>query len=292
MERVLNQRVKGLPVSLYIIAFLLATIAWFASGDTTECALAASCQTTDTENFGAGAEFNQNRGSAADNDVIVHGDTVDEILDCDASADTCFFNGTVDASGATAVGFGNFVGVTVITSNTTYNVPADVSTLLVFSTGGGGGGGGFNSTTTPNYPGTAGAGAGTAVCRIDASSTPSFAVTIGAAGALGAANADGSAGGNTTFAALCQGNGGGGGFFAPGTGGIGGQCGTADFCIPGGNGFAFNATDATGLAAALGGGSWRGDAPFSRGSGGTGGIAGSTSGTNGIAGSVVIYEFS
>lgn len=292
MDGVLQRRIGGQPIWRVIMALQFAVIAFMSSGLSTNCALAASCQVTDNEVFGAGATFNDDRGSASDNDLVAHGDTVDNVLHVDASADTTFFNGTVDASGAQTIGFSTLTGITVVTATGTYNVPTGVNSLYVCATGGGGGGGGANSTTTANFSGTGGGGGGTA-CSVVTNLSASYSVTIGAGGAGGAANADGVAGGNTSFGSEATGLGGGTGFFAPGLGGLGSSCITADVCFQGGDGVLFNALDAVGYGRAAGGSSWRAGAAVSGGSGtgGSGGMVTSTSGSAGAGGSVVIFEY-
>ena len=292
MDRVLSHRVKGLPVSLYIIAFFAAMTAWLASADTTNCALAASCQTTDDEVFGAGATFNDDRGSAADNDVVIHGDTVDELVDVDASADTTFFSGTVDGSGAIVVGFSNLVGITEITATGTYNVPTGVGGLVVACVGGGASGTGWDSTAP--VQGSGGGAGGTGWVFIDSPAAP-YAVTIGDGGTAVGLDTDGDDGNPTSFGADCVASGGAGGLDGS-IGGIGGGCSAADYCILGDSGetVAAERVIASLLIGGYGGASAFGPArngPGNKGSGGSGAnSAASPTSFDGGDGYVVVYE--
>ncbi len=213
-------------------------------------------------------------------------------------------------SGTLAVGARTQV---VLTSGTSWSVPAGVEQVFARLVGGGGGGGGAGAANT-----LAGGGGGAGgYCEGFLTVTPSgtVAYTIGGAGSGGSAGANnGSAGGNTTFSTLTA-NGGGGGAGAAsfnvlataGTGGtasggtvnISGQDGLGGFGTSGG-GFISGAggTPAGGLGVGAAG---RNASFFSQGSGnagtgyGSGGSGGYSTGTaqaggNGTQG-VIILEY-
>jgi len=293
ISRIPHPRITTGSLALAGVVFL--ALVWLAQG-ATECASAQGCTVDLRRVIPTGLVVNEDRGATTDHDMEVHGDSVDDVLFVDASLNTTFFNGTVDGSGAVAVGFSNLVGIEVITATGDYDVPTGVSTLLIYCTGGGGGGGGWaDDTTIAGVPGGGGGGGGTGVTLVDASGTASYAVTIGAAGTGGAEDANGTSGTSTTFGAECTGAGGTGGFGNPeAIPGNGGGC-TADFCINGGDGRATNAADSIASAISMAGGStWRTGAGLGLGSQGGGGQGGNSSvptAFNGDSGSVVVFEF-
>jgi hypothetical protein len=106
----------------------------------------------------------------------------------------------------------------ILTSGTTWNVPATVSQVMAILLGGGGGGGGAKSTSTNSAA--ASGGSPGAFVTIQMAVTPSGTVTysIGTAGTKGSSSpSDGSAGGNTTFGSFTA-RGGPGGLNASGVG--------------------------------------------------------------------------
>jgi hypothetical protein len=98
--------------------------------------------------------------------------------------------------------------VTWITAtNATWTPSAGTLALFVECVGGGGGGAGGNgSTTTPS-----GGGAGAYAATYIATPAASYAVTIGAAGAGGVGNANGTSATDTSFGSACVADGGSGG---------------------------------------------------------------------------------
>jgi hypothetical protein len=215
-----------LPISLYIIAFFAATTAWLASGDTTNCALAASCQTTDDEVFGAGATFNDDRGSAADNNVVMHGDTVDNVFVMDAATDTINLAGTINGTNAVKIGFGGLSSLTAFdTAGTfTFNVPTGVTRLYVECAGAGGGGAGGS---VANGAGAGGGAGGYSAVVLDATGIASLTIDVGTGGTAGVAGGAGGAGGPTVVndgtSDVCRATGGGGGGANNGTVASGGS---------------------------------------------------------------------
>lgn len=107
----------------------------------------------------------------------------------------------------------------IFTSNGTFIVPANITTIWVSGAGGGAGGGGGTSTTFGE-----GGGAGGQALRVPMTVTPgqSVSITIGAYGAGGAPGVDGSDGGTTIIQGLGQLYGGIGGSHTGGSAGGGG----------------------------------------------------------------------
>jgi hypothetical protein len=294
LSRIPHPRITTGSIALAGVVFL--ALVWLAQG-ATECASAQGCTVDLQRVIPTGLVVNEDRGATTDHDLRVHGDSVDDVLFVDASTNTAFLNGTVDGSGAIAVGFSNLVGIEVITATGDYDVPTGVSTLLVYCTGGGGGGGGWaDDTTVAGVPGGGGGGGGTGVTLVDASGTASYAVTMGAPGTGGAEDANGTSGTSTTFGSECSGDGGSFGMGNPeGVAGNGGGC-TADFCIAGGEGRATNAADSTTSNISMsGGGTWQHAAGSiglgSQGGGGQGGNSSVPTAFNGDSGRVVVFEF-
>jgi hypothetical protein len=94
----------------------------------------------------------------------------------------------------------------------TWTKPAGINKVLVMLVGGGGGGGGVDANTGQLSVGSNGSGGGYSQKLIDVTAIASETVTIGAAGAGGAAGANnGAQGGTTSFGAHCQATGGFGG---------------------------------------------------------------------------------
>ena len=189
--------------------------------------------------------------------------------------------------------------VQVFTANGTWNNPGGTSQVDVILLGGGGGGGG---ALVGASNGGGGGGGGAYSTQVFQSSllTNTVAITIGAAGTVGAGVAGG-AGGNTTFGAYLKAGGGGGGGATGGggAGGIGTQNGGA-----GGAGGTYNATggavgsSSTGLGAPGGGGGGGGQGNpgaaggsnlmYTAATGGAGGSAGPTNGQPGVTGVAAI----
>lgn len=287
-----------------VIAAQLAVMLFLGSNTATDCAHAASCQVTDTEVFGSGATFNSDRGSAAENDVVANGSTVDNVLHVDASADTTFFNGTVDASSAVVLGFPS--GPRDVQSFDSpgaaqWDAPVGVNWAFVEMVGGGGGGAGGS---VADGPGSAGASGGYCAVLIDVSALPSLTLNIGAGGAGGGAATDGSAGTASTVSdgsTRCTAGGGGEGFAQVSTahipGNSGGSASDGDVTVNGtASDFAL-ATDPASRSApsSFFGGGNLGSAgvgiPGTRGAGGSGAGPAASAGGAGGAGYIVITSF-
>jgi hypothetical protein len=152
--------------------------------------------------------------------------------------------------GATALEYsalpsGGFSNLTVLTSGTSYTVPAGVTKIKVTVTGGGGGAGGCpqNGTLGTNSVGRPSTGSAGATAIKIFTVTPGAVLTyaIGAGGAGGAAgNTFGNAGGNSTFTVggttVTAGGGGAGSDLNSNNGGIGGVATNGDINIAGGDG--------------------------------------------------------
>ncbi len=218
-------------------------------------------------------------------------------------------NVTLPTSGTLAT-IGVLTAVQVFTANGTYTPSGDVKSFVVYAIGGGGGGGGC-----PNTAGATGAGGGAGGTAIKVYTNPlasSYSYTIGAAG-TGVVNANGTAGGATTFDVLTA-NGGGGGTVglgttgSPRTGGTGGTATGGDINITGmagGAGVRLAATNGYGLAGNggstvfgsggaghSGGTAGNGLAGTGYGSGGGGSIGNTArAGGNGAPGVVVVFEY-
>ena len=123
----------------------------------------------------------------------------------------------------------------------TYTVPAGVTSVKMRGWGGGGGGGASADGTSGSIAGNAGAGGGGGgytekVHAVTPGST--ITVTVGAKGA-GVTNAAGTAGGTTSFGAICSATGGGGGGWGTNTntpGGAGGSGVGGDINLQGSDG--------------------------------------------------------
>jgi hypothetical protein len=113
---------------------------------------------------------------------------------------------------------GHHVTYTILTSGSgTYTTPDGVTALEIEMLGGGGGGGGAKSTSAQAAAGAGGGGGAYLRKRIDGPSA-TYAYSVGALGAGGAAGQNnGSAGGDTTFGSLTAGGGSGGNTPAVGT---------------------------------------------------------------------------
>lgn len=146
-------------------------------------------------------------------------------------------------------------GQQTFTSNGTFTVPSNVSTIYVSAVAGGGGGGGSGSANSGVAGGAGGGGAGQFVIKQAYTVTPggTISITIGsggtsgaAAGSGGGAGGDGGAGGNTVVGSLVTLSGGGGGSHGNGTSGFGAGG-------PGGAGNPNGCYGADGQAGAFGG---------------------------------------
>lgn len=187
--------------------------------------------------------------------------------------------------------------VSLITSTSTYTVPAGVSKIKVTVIGGGGGGASSGGACSGRIYGGSGGGAGGAAIKTISGlvSGASISVTIGAGGAAGAS------GGTTSFGAYCSATGG----ASPGGtnyGGAGGVGSSGDINIGGGGGSGGGGLGASGGTAWTGSGAggssfMGGGGAAGSGNGGDGqsyggGGGGALSGTGGTGGSgVVIVEY-
>lgn len=130
-------------------------------------------------------------------------------------------------------------GITVVSVNGNFTVPAGVSTIQVEVWGAGGGGGG--GTTVAGASGAGGGGGGYARSVLSVVAGTVYACNIGNAGPAGVAGGDGGAGSGTTFGVtVVQANGGFGGIGAAttagGNGGAGGTGVTGQLLIAGSSG--------------------------------------------------------
>ena len=146
---------------------------------------------------------------------------------------------SIDSQFTTASGLPT--GQQLFTSNGTFTVPDDVTSISVVCVGGGGGGG--TSNQEDELGGGGGGGALAYVNNITTTPGESLTITVGAGGNPGGSNANGTAGGNSSLSrggtTLCSagggsgggaeaGNGGAGGTVITGTGGSGGSGGNAN----------------------------------------------------------------
>ena len=109
---------------------------------------------------------------------------------------TTFLRG--DQSYAAPSAGGGFNSIQVFTASGSWTRPADITKVIVHVVGGGAGGGGGRSGY--NYSGSGGGAGGNALKVLDVSSISTSTITIGAAGAGGAIDTIGSAGGNSSWA--------------------------------------------------------------------------------------------
>lgn len=169
----------------------------------------------------------------------------------------------------------------IFTGTVSYTPQTGATALYVECQGGGGGGGG--AITGPTNGAAGGGGGGGAYTAVWTTTIKTFTVAVGAGG-TGVSGANGNAGGVTTFdsPAICQSNGGGGGFAdtvgaATRIGAAGASSGapvTGDLLVPGQPGLYGICLAAAQVAGGLGGGShW--------GSGGKGAINANAQGSNG-----------
>lgn len=220
---------------------------------------------------------------------------------------------------------GEFRSVQVFTANGTYTAPAGLKRAKVTVVGGGGGGGGSPNTGAGQGAAAGGGGAGGYAIKTVSAATigATQTVTVGAAGSGGGGGTTngGSAGGTSSFGAICSatgGNGGGPGSISnnsgpdgSGGGGSGGTGTGGDINGQGGPGSygTRNISDnvaygGVGGSSILGGGGYRqsgggggsGQTPSQGygggGSGGsTGGATSGGAGGNGTAGVVIVEEF-
>ena len=213
---------------------------------------------------------------------------------------------SIDSQFTTASGFPT--GQQLFTSNGTFTVPANVTSIAVVCVGAGGGGGGSDNAN--ELGGGGGGGALAYVNNITTTPGQSLTVTVGTGGAAGGDKQAGSAGGDSSVVlggtTLCSagggsggvdqgGVGGAGGTVITGTGGSGGSGGNANngtttnggggggaggYSGNGGNGVANNSTATGGNGA----GGAAGGAGRNAGGGGVGVLGEGTSGTGGSAG--------
>ena len=109
---------------------------------------------------------------------------------------------------------GRLLNVQTFTSSGTYTPTAGTTSVIVEVQAGGGGGGGAGYTTSSNVSlGSGGGGGGYAKTKLTVAAATGATVTVGSGGAGGSiAPTSGTAGGNSSFGALCVTVGGAGGF--------------------------------------------------------------------------------
>lgn len=115
---------------------------------------------------------------------------------------------TFQSAGAT---LGRLVSIQTFTATGTWTRPSGVVSVVVYCTAGGGGGGGTGTTSATESANAGGGGGGGTAIEYIAAPSSSETVTIGAAGAAGLVDADGGAGGTSSFGTLCSATGGAGG---------------------------------------------------------------------------------
>ena len=147
-------------------------------------------------------------------------------------------NQVLQTNGSGALSFttpsGGFTTQDVLTSGTTWAVPAGKTVAKVYVTGGGGAGSGTGAARG------GGGGGGTAIRYYNVSAGGTATIAIGAGGLAGASSPGGS-GGATTFdygGVAIQGDGGAGGNFNPGGGTGGASSGTGALLVTGQGGIA------------------------------------------------------
>jgi len=163
----------------------------------------------------------------------------------------------------------------------TYNVPEDVSEVVVFAIGGGGGGAGGS----PSSGGRGGGGAGWIHARVAVTPGGSETVQVGVGGTAGSGFGDGGAGEPSTFGTLVTANGGGAGLNPPG-GGAGGSASTTGNRIAKESGTAANPGGGTGGHDSGFGGTGNGEAGDVPDGGGN---ANSGPGSGGVGGAGMVY---
>jgi hypothetical protein len=116
-------------------------------------------------------------------------------------------------------------GSVIFTSSQSWTVPAGVRSIDVFAVGGGGGGGGSDTVDGTPYNRGSGGGGGYTTIMLSQAVTPgsSISVTIGAGGAGGTTNKQGTTGGTSSFGAIASANGGVGGMYGKNSGRVGGD---------------------------------------------------------------------
>lgn len=203
---------------------------------------------------------------------------------------------------ALGIAGGGLVNVQALTTPgpVTYTKTSGTTRVLLFATGGGGGGGGGSTT---NYTSSGGGGGGTAIHFMNVSAIATVDCVIGAGGAGGIGNGNGSSGGTTSFSTHAVATGGGPGICGgnESQGGVGGA-GTSGLVRLDGQGGspASTVSSGTGGSSFLGGGGFGGNTPGNQpGPGGNGGRYGGgggggndfSNGGSGAGGAIIILEF-
>ena len=209
------------------------------------------------------------------------------------------------------------INIQTFSSSGTYTPTTGMVYCVIECWGGGGGGAGLTGNGSISYAsGGGGAGGYSRKTVTKATVGSSQTVTIGALGAGGSGNANGSAGGTTSVGSICIANGGSGGGYSAsyvGLGGAGGTAGTGDIAAPGMNGgttgnsgattpvniSGFGGSTLVGQGGAgvgiISAGTINGNSGTGYGAGGSGGAAtgnsGSVTGGSGTAGYVIITEY-
>jgi hypothetical protein len=176
--------------------------------------------------------------------------------------------------------------VQTFSNSGSWTVPADVSSVTVYSWGAGGGGGGSGVC---DCAGGGGGGGAISTKTISVSSGQTYTITIGTAGSAGSTSGgNGGNGGTTTFTgtggtcSAAGGTGGTGGSSGGGSGGPGGSSGNG-YLYKGGNGASGYITSPWNRGGGAGGGAGSGSAGVD-GSGNTGGSGGTGTYTGGTGG--------
>lgn len=158
--------------------------------------------------------------SASAADILTPDDNLASLVDADTALDNlggtavgkAVFTATGQAAARGSVGAVGAIRVQKFTSSGTYTPDANLIYAVIECVGGGGGGGAGVGATGSVFAGAGGGSGGYSRKYMDATTIgASQTVTIGAGGAGGAGDADGGAGGATSFGSACTANGGGGG---------------------------------------------------------------------------------
>jgi hypothetical protein len=247
------------------------------STSTTYCSLTTNV--TDTLPVGNGGTGSTTL--TANNVLLGNGTSAPQAVAPSTSGNVLTSNGTTWVSSAPAGG--GMSNIAVVTSTSTWTVPAGVTKIKVYVCGGGGGGNGYGSG---GYYGSGGGGAGTSVRYYTVTPASTASITIGSGGAVGVT------GGTSSFVysgVTVSGNGGVGAIAAANAGGKGGIGSGGSFVIPGvaGQTGQLSYAGGPGGSSFFGRGGVEGSSAELYGAGGNGGYGTGAAGTSGV----VVIEY-